>query len=31
MVASGAADGDSGVRSFGEVIAGNAISGFQFG
>jgi aromatic ring-opening dioxygenase catalytic subunit (LigB family) len=31
MVAAGAADGDRGVRSFGEAIAGNAISGFQFG
>jgi aromatic ring-opening dioxygenase catalytic subunit (LigB family) len=31
MVAAGAADGDIGVRSFGESIAGNAISGFQFG
>jgi len=31
MVAAGAADGDSGVRSFGESIAGKAISGFQFG
>jgi aromatic ring-opening dioxygenase catalytic subunit (LigB family) len=31
MVAAGAADGDHGVRSFGESIAGNAISGFQFG
>jgi aromatic ring-opening dioxygenase catalytic subunit (LigB family) len=31
MVAAGAADGDSGVRSFGELIAGKAISGFQFG
>jgi aromatic ring-opening dioxygenase catalytic subunit (LigB family) len=31
MVAAGAADGDVGVRTFGESIAGNAISGFQFG
>jgi aromatic ring-opening dioxygenase catalytic subunit (LigB family) len=31
MVAAGAADGDAGVRSFGESIAGKAISGFQFG
>ncbi len=31
MVAAGAADGDPGVRSFGESIAGKAISGFQFG
>jgi aromatic ring-opening dioxygenase catalytic subunit (LigB family) len=31
MVAAGAADGDSGIRTFGESIAGNAISGFQFG
>jgi aromatic ring-opening dioxygenase catalytic subunit (LigB family) len=31
MVAAGAADGDVGVRSFGESIAGKAISGFQFG
>jgi aromatic ring-opening dioxygenase catalytic subunit (LigB family) len=31
MVAAGAADGDAGVRTFGESIAGNAISGFQFG
>jgi len=31
MVAAGAADGDEGVRSFGESIAGKAISGFQFG
>lgn len=31
MVAAGAADGDAGIRTFGEPIAGNAISGFQFG
>jgi len=31
MVAAGAADGDPGMRSFAESIAGNAISGFQFG
>jgi len=31
MVAAGAADGDPGVHSFGESIAGKAISGFQFG
>jgi aromatic ring-opening dioxygenase catalytic subunit (LigB family) len=31
MVAAGAADGDRGVRSFSESIAGKAISGFQFG
>lgn len=31
MVAAGAADGDAGVRTFGESIAGKAISGFQFG
>jgi aromatic ring-opening dioxygenase catalytic subunit (LigB family) len=31
MVAAGAADGDAAVRSFGESIAGKAISGFQFG
>lgn len=31
MVAAGAADGDSGVRTFNESIAGKAISGFQFG
>jgi aromatic ring-opening dioxygenase catalytic subunit (LigB family) len=31
MVAAGAADGDSGVRSFGEAIVGKPISGFQFG
>ncbi len=31
MVAAGAADGDPGIRAFGESIAGNAISGFQFG
>jgi aromatic ring-opening dioxygenase catalytic subunit (LigB family) len=31
MVAAGAADGDPGVRSFSEAIAGNSISGFQFG
>jgi hypothetical protein len=31
MVAAGAADGDPGVRSFSEAIAGKAISGFQFG
>ncbi len=31
MVAAGAADGDAGIRTFGESIAGKAISGFQFG
>jgi aromatic ring-opening dioxygenase catalytic subunit (LigB family) len=31
MVAAGAADGDPGVRSFSEAIAGKSISGFQFG
>ena len=31
MVAAGAADGDPGVRTFNESIAGKAISGFQFG
>ena len=31
MVAAGAADGDSGVRTFSESIAGKAVSGFQFG
>jgi aromatic ring-opening dioxygenase catalytic subunit (LigB family) len=31
MVAAGAADGDPGVRTFSESIAGKAISGFQFG
>jgi aromatic ring-opening dioxygenase catalytic subunit (LigB family) len=31
MVAAGAADGDAGIRSFGEPIAGKALSGFQFG
>jgi hypothetical protein len=31
MVAAGAAQGDRGVRSFGEAIGGNRISGFQFG
>jgi aromatic ring-opening dioxygenase catalytic subunit (LigB family) len=31
MVAAGAAGGDSAVRTFSEAIAGNAISGFQFG
>jgi aromatic ring-opening dioxygenase catalytic subunit (LigB family) len=31
MVAAGAADGDRGVRTFNESIAGKAISGFQFG
>jgi aromatic ring-opening dioxygenase catalytic subunit (LigB family) len=31
MVAAGAADGDPGVRTFSETIAGNALSGFQFG
>jgi aromatic ring-opening dioxygenase catalytic subunit (LigB family) len=31
MVAAGAADGDPGVRSFSEIIAGKSISGFQFG
>ncbi len=31
MVAAGAADGDVGVRTFSESIAGNALSGFQFG
>jgi aromatic ring-opening dioxygenase catalytic subunit (LigB family) len=31
MVAAGAAAGDLGVRTFGESIAGKAISGFQFG
>ena len=31
MVAAGAADGDAGVREFGESIAGKAISGFRFG
>jgi hypothetical protein len=31
MVAAGAADGDAGVRTFSESIAGKAISGFQFG
>ena len=31
MVVAGAADGDAGMRKFGESIAGKAISGFQFG
>jgi aromatic ring-opening dioxygenase catalytic subunit (LigB family) len=31
MVAAGAADGDVGVRTFSESIAGKAFSGFQFG
>jgi aromatic ring-opening dioxygenase catalytic subunit (LigB family) len=31
MVAAGAADGDPGVRSFSEIIAGKSISGFRFG
>ena len=31
MVAAGAAPGDPGRRTFGESIAGKAISGFQFG
>lgn len=31
MVAAGAAQGDRGIRSFGEVIGGKHISGFQFG
>jgi aromatic ring-opening dioxygenase catalytic subunit (LigB family) len=31
MVAAGAAQGERGVRSFGETIGGNRISGFQFG
>jgi aromatic ring-opening dioxygenase catalytic subunit (LigB family) len=31
MVAAGAADGDAGVRTFSESIAGKALSGFQFG
>jgi aromatic ring-opening dioxygenase catalytic subunit (LigB family) len=31
MVAAGAGQGEIGVRSFGESIAGNRISGFQFG
>jgi len=31
MVAAGAADGDAGVRTFSESLAGNALSGFQFG
>ncbi len=31
MVAAGAAAGERGVRSFGESIRGNRISGFQFG
>lgn len=31
MVAAGAADGDAGVRTFHESIAGKPISGFQFG
>jgi aromatic ring-opening dioxygenase catalytic subunit (LigB family) len=31
MVAAGAADGDVGVRSFGDSIAGKPLSGFQFG
>ena len=31
MVAAGAADGDPGVRTFNESIAGKPISGFQFG
>jgi aromatic ring-opening dioxygenase catalytic subunit (LigB family) len=31
MVAAGAADGDPGVRTFSESIAGKPISGFQFG
>jgi aromatic ring-opening dioxygenase catalytic subunit (LigB family) len=31
MVAAGAANGDSAVRSFSESIAGKALSGFQFG
>jgi aromatic ring-opening dioxygenase catalytic subunit (LigB family) len=31
MVAAGAADGDAGVRAFGESIVGKPVSGFQFG
>ena len=31
MVAAGAAQGDRGIRSFGEAIGGKQISGFQFG
>lgn len=31
MVAAGAADGDAGVRTFSQSIAGKAISGFRFG
>lgn len=31
MVAAGAADGDFGIRSFSEAIAGKPLSGFQFG
>lgn len=31
MVAAGAAQSDRGIRSFGEVIGGKPISGFQFG
>jgi aromatic ring-opening dioxygenase catalytic subunit (LigB family) len=31
MVAAGAAQGDRGIRSFGESIGGKQISGFQFG
>lgn len=31
MVAAGAADGDTGVRTFSESLAGKAVSGFQFG
>jgi aromatic ring-opening dioxygenase catalytic subunit (LigB family) len=31
MVAAGAADGDVGVRTFSQSIAGKAISGFRFG
>ncbi len=31
MVAAGAADGDSGVRTFHDSIVGKALSGFQFG
>ena len=31
MVAAGAADGDPGIRTFSESIAGKALSGFQFG
>jgi len=31
MVAAGAAGSDLGVRDFGDIIGGKAISGFRFG